>query len=121
MLAASNWISAREPSPVSRRSVEVKGAFSAAATASPESPRRTDTTPLMMLMRATARFGVSAVLSLGSPPEGGAGAVVCPHAIPSISTDAKNPLFTPFAFTALCVALGPPNDNSLILGQFPLS
>ena len=57
MLEESNWTSAREVELVSRRSSAMSGAFNAAATTSPESPRRTETSPLRMLMRATARPG----------------------------------------------------------------
>jgi hypothetical protein len=77
-----------------------------------------------MLIRATARFGVSAELSLtlASPSgAGGAGDGAWPLATPSINTDARSALVISVAFTALLKALRQPNDNSLISGQFPLS
>ncbi len=59
MLAQSNWTSARELGPVRTRSPTTSGALRAAATKSPLSPRRTETSPLIMLMRATPRLALS--------------------------------------------------------------
>src|ERR1035438_4207731 len=55
-LEASNWTSERELGPVATRSSVNRGALITPATHSPESPRRTETSPLIKLMRATPRL-----------------------------------------------------------------
>src|ERR1035438_2817946 len=55
-LEASNSSSERELAPVAMRSSVSNGALTTPATHSPESPRRTETSPLIKLIRATPRF-----------------------------------------------------------------
>src|SRR5438105_3206567 len=57
ILALSNCTSAREEELVSSRSWLTSGALKAAATTSPESPRRTETSPFNRLIRATPCAG----------------------------------------------------------------